>query len=142
MKKLFFIGALLLVGTAYGQTEKTLLLLTGASDITLDTDATVTLDVRDCNNELRVNNDADAIDYTLPAAQEGLCVMFYDKGGGVITVDAAAGDEICLNGTDLTAGNAIDSPGNAGDFICLMAIDATHWISLGRSGTWVDGGAD
>jgi hypothetical protein len=38
--------------------------------------------------------------------------------------------------------DAIDSAGNLGDFICLLAIDTTTWINLGRSGTWVDGGAD
>ena len=53
-----------------------------------------------------------------------------------------AADTIVLDGTALTAGNAIDSPGTAGDFMCLLAIDATLWLSLGRSGTWVDGGAD
>jgi hypothetical protein len=141
MKKLVLL-LLMFSGVVYGQTEKTLLLLTGASEVTLDTDATITLAVTDCNNELRVNSDADAIDYTLPDVQAGLCIMFYDKGGGVITVDAAAGDVICLDGTDLTAANAIDSPGDTGDFICLFGIDNNFWVSLGRSGTWVDGGAD
>ena len=39
-------------------------------------------------------------------------------------------------------GDAIDSPGNAGNFIVLMAVDDTRWVTLGRSGVWVDGGAD
>ena len=51
-------------------------------------------------------------------------------------------DTIVLDGTALTAGNAIDSPGNRGDFICLMAINTSTWVSLGRSGTWIDGEAD
>jgi hypothetical protein len=143
MKKLILIIiTVLCAGSLFAQTERTTLVITGSSDITLDTDAAITLLPTDCNNATRINNDADAIDYTLPTAATGLVVIFYDKAGGVITIDAASGDEICLNGTDLTAGYAIDSPGNAGNFICLMAIDNTHWISLGRSGVWVDGGAD
>jgi hypothetical protein len=78
-----------------------------------------------------------------------MAACFYDNGAGTggIIIDAASGDEILLNGTGIGAAEAIDSPGVAGDgangdFICLMAIDATYWITLGRSGTWVDGGAD
>jgi hypothetical protein len=88
-------------------------------------------------------------DYTLPAAAAGMSACFYDNGAGTggIIIDAAAGDEILLNGTGIGAAEAIDSPGVAGDgangdFICLLAIDATSWITLGQSGTWVDGGAD
>jgi hypothetical protein len=88
-------------------------------------------------------------DYTLPSAAAGMAACFYDNGAGTggIIIDAAADDEILLNGTGVGAADAIDSPGVAGDgangdFICLMAIDATSWITLGRSGTWVDGGAD
>ena len=49
---------------------------------------------------------------------------------------------ITLDGASLTAGNAIDSPGTAGDFVCLLAVDATNWLVLGKSGTWIDGGTD
>jgi hypothetical protein len=87
--------------------------------------------------------------YTLPAAAAGMSACFYDNGAGTggITIEIDDADVIILNGTALTAGNTIDSPGVAGDgangdFICLMAIDATNWITLGRSGTWVDGGAN
>jgi len=70
-------------------------------------------------------------------------VMFYDIGGGVITVDPVDGtDTIYLNGTSVGAGDAIDSPGAVGDFICLMAIDDTRWVTVGRSGVWIDSGAD
>lgn len=86
--------------------------------------------------------------YTLPAAVAGMSACFYDNGGGAggITIEIDGSDVIILNGTALDAGDTIDSPGVAGDgangdFICLMAIDATNWITLGRSGTWVDGGA-
>lgn len=88
-------------------------------------------------------------DYTLPGVEAGMSACFYDNGGGTggIIIDAADGDEILLNGTSVGAGDAIDSPGVAGDgangdFICIMGIDTTYWITFGRSGTWVDGGAD
>lgn len=113
--------------------------ISGASDITLDTDATVVLTSADCKNKVRINNDAGVIDYTLPAAEAGLVVMFYDIGVGVITIDPFDGtDTIYLNGASVGAGDEIDSPGAAGDFIALMAIDDTRWITLGISGTWVD----
>ena len=118
-------------------------IISGMSSITLDTDPTEVLTAAMCKNMIRFNNDADVIDYTLPAAEAGLVVMFYDIGGGVITIDPYDGtDTIYLNGTAITAGYAIDSPGVVGDFICLIAIDATRWLTAGRSGTWVDGGTD
>jgi len=113
--------------------------ISGTTDITLDTDPTVTLTTADCRNKARFNNDADVIDYTLPGAAVGLVVIFYDIGGGVITIDPVDGtDTIYLNGTSVGAGDEIDSPGDVGDFIALMAIDATRWVTIGRSGTWVD----
>lgn len=117
--------------------------MTGMAFSTLDTDPTIALGANDCKRHIRINNDADAIDYTLPAAEKGLMVMFYDIAGGVITIDPYDGtDTIYLNGVSVGAGDAIDSPGAAGNCITLYAVDNTRWITLGRSGTWVDGGAD
>ena len=113
----------------------------GLTDITLDVTSTVTLTAGDCDNAIRFNNDADIIQYDLPAAAVGLVVMFYDIGPGVISINPAAGDVIYLNGTALDAGDEIDSPGALGDFIVLMAIDATRWVTLGQVGIWIDGGA-
>jgi len=113
--------------------------LTGMSIPILYTDATVVLTAALCKNKEHANNDAGAIDFTLPAAQAGLVVMFTDLAGGVITIDPFDGtDEIYLNGVSVGAGDEIDSPGNAGDFIVLKAYDDTRWFSLGRSGVWVD----
>lgn len=82
-------------------------------------------------------------DVTLPGASPGMSACWRDgDGGGVVTIDAAAGDEIELDGVGVGVAEAIDSAGDKGDFICLLAVDATTWVSLGRSGTWVDGGAD
>ncbi len=85
--------------------------------------------------------------YTLPTAVAGYSACFYDNGGGDggISIDINGSDTFLLNGTALDAGDQIDSPGVAGagangDYICLVAIDATNWITLDQSGTWVDGG--
>jgi hypothetical protein len=117
--------------------------ITGAMGITLHTVNTeITLTAQQCRNQAHINNDADAVNFTLPTAEAGLVVLFYGFTTGVITVDSNTGDIITLDGTALDAGDAIDSPGAVGNFIALMAIDATNWVSVGRSGTWVDGGTD
>jgi hypothetical protein len=89
------------------------------------------------------------MDYTLPDVSIGLSACFYDEEGDGITIDTNASEIIILDGTALTGGYAIDSPGVAGgagtdpgSFVCLLGISATQWITLGRSGTWIDGGAD
>lgn len=84
--------------------------------------------------------------YTLNATlAAGMCNCYYDNGGGTggVIVDPPTGDYIILDGVELASGEAINSPGVAGDgangdFICIMAISATHWITLGKSGTWVE----
>ena len=86
---------------------------------------------------------ASGCDVTLPTAVSGYNACWYDNnGGGVITIDAAAGDEILLDGVPNGVADAIDSAGARGDFVCILALDATYWVTLGRSGTFVDGGAD
>jgi len=82
-------------------------------------------------------------DATLVVTTAGARGYFYAGGfAQVITIDVADGvDIIYLDGVALTAGYSIDSAGGAGDFICLIAVDATNWHTLGRSGTWIDGGA-
>ena len=118
--------------------------LTGEVGITLDTASTIDISsAANARGQMRVNNDNDVIDYTLPPAEAGLNICFYSRYAAIVTVDMDDGsDTLILNGTALTAGNAIDSAGGAGDFICLLAIDSTYWLSLGRTGTWADGGAD
>jgi hypothetical protein len=111
-------------------------------DIRNNTAASIILTADSCRSTYHINADADAIDYTLPDAAPGLGSVFYDDAGGVITVDPQDGDYIRLNDTDLAAGNAIDSPGAKGNYIMLIALDYDHWVTLGRSGVWVDGGAD
>ena len=55
--------------------------ITGLTQVTLDTDASFVLAAGDCDNAVRINNDADVVDYTLPGAATGLVVMFYDISG-------------------------------------------------------------
>lgn len=117
----------------------------GLVNVTMDTAATVDLsDSTGADGEWRVNNDDDVIQYTLPPAVAGLTVCFYDHSanGQIISLDPDDGtDQIYLNGAGIGAGDELDSPGDRGDFVCLMALDGDTWVTLGMSGTWVDGGA-
>jgi len=124
----------------------------GAMNIVTTTDGTESPTAKQMHGSMFIADHGTATsdtDYTLPTATAGMTACFYDNGDGAggIIIDAAAGDIIHLDGTALDAADAIDSPGVAGDgangdFICLAAIDATTWLTLGRSGTWVDGGTD
>jgi len=118
--------------------------LVGEVPVTLDTDPTIDLTAATATRgHVRINNDDDVIDYTLPPAEAGLSVLIYSQYAQVVTIDVDDGvDVIWLDGVALTAGNAIDSPGTVGDYVSLLAIDATNWLVIGKSGTWVDGGAD
>ncbi len=131
----------LTTGTIRGMVD--VVTTTGDTDSPAADDMRGTMHIAD--NATATNN----VDYTLPTAVAGMSACFYDNGAGTggIIIDANTGDEILLNGTGVGGADAIDSPGVAGDgangdFICLLAIDATNWITLGRSGTWVDGGAN
>lgn len=112
--------------------------------ITSDTAAAIILTTNDCRGVIRLNGDNDVIDYTLPDAEVGLVVTLantlYDQ---IITVDPQAGDSIILiDGTVVTAGNAIDSSGAKNDKGTLLAIDAATWMLFSEQNTWTDGGAD
>ena len=62
----------------------------------------------------------------------------YSTTAAAIVINPDDSDDITLNGTLLADGDSITSASGAGDFICMVAIDATHWYTLGRSGTWTD----
>lgn len=88
----------------------------------------------------RVYTGGGAATFNLPAPEDGLSVCFYSATAQVVTVDVdSASTTITLDGVGLSGGDSIDSAGAAGDYICLLAISSTEWITLGRSGTWVDG---
>ena len=82
-----------------------------------------------------------AITMTLPAAVEGMHITFVSTDATVKAINPDGTDQFILNGTALTAGNEVDSPGAAGDNITFHASAANEWTSLGSVGTWVDGGA-
>ena len=73
---------------------------------------------------------------TLPTAAAGLIFTFVDSSataGDDLVIDSNTGDTIDGD----TAGDAIESVTDAlGQSITLVAIDATQWITLHRSGTW------
>jgi hypothetical protein len=110
----------------------------GKSMIVKNTAATVVLAADSCMNIVCWNDDADVIDYTLPAASIGLVRAFGDAAGGAITIDPFDGvDYIILNGVNTGVGSEIISDGVAGRYIVLMALDDTRWISLPTVG-WAD----
>jgi hypothetical protein len=112
--------------------------ITGRTMVVLNTAATVVLAADSCLNIACWNDDADVIDYTLPAASAGLTRAFGDAAGGVITIDPFdATDTIYLNGVSVGAGDEIDSDGNVGDYIVLVALDDTRWWAL-PSTQWTD----
>ncbi len=147
-----FLVLLCLIGTAHAETRlvpsSALNILTsgtirGHIDVIATTGTTLSPTASQLRGSLHTSNNASGTDYTLPTAVAGYNACFYDlNGGGVIVIDAASGDEILLNGVGVGAADAIDSAGNIGDFICIVALDATNWLTLGRSGDWVDGGAN
>lgn len=117
--------------------------LTGLIAVSSVTADTGTLTAASMIGRWYINTDTgDAFDRTLPSVAAGMSACFLTKGAEVITLDPQNDDVIQLDATALTAGNAIDSSGTAGDFICLLGIDSTNWVTLGRRGTWSDGGAD
>jgi hypothetical protein len=110
--------------------------IAGRTVIVLNTAASVVLTADSCLNMVCWNNDADAIDYTLPAASAGLVRAFGDAAGGAITIDPYDGvDYIIINGVSAGAGDEIVSDGNIGDYIVLQALDDTRWMAIPRSGS-------
>lgn len=81
---------------------------------------------------------------SLPAAVAGMNACFYSTTSGTIILDpdVASSDEIRLDGALLGDGVVIDSAGAPGDFVCILAANANEWVTLGRSGTFVESGAD
>ena len=139
MKKLILIitVGILSLGSLFAQTEKTKAyvkqIVTSGIDLQsqLHTAATVVLIADDCKNVIHFNDDADVIDFTLPACESGLAVGFGGTFAGVITVDPFDGvDKIYINGADGGAGNAMASAGDAGNYIILIALDDTRWWAL------------
>ena len=90
-----------------------------------------------------LNDSGGAVDYAMPSAIAGLSVYVKADSAHKITLDSAAGDIITLiDGTNLTAANAIDSNASDGASIRMIAVDSTYWKVVSQVGAWSDGGAD
>jgi hypothetical protein len=76
--------------------------------------------------------------WNLPGAAAGMSFCVYSTTAAAIVINPDNSDVIVLNGTALSAGDSITSASGAGDFVCLVALDATNWYTMGRSGTWTD----
>lgn len=74
--------------------------------------------------------------FNLPAAAAGMNICVYSTTAAAVVINPDDADDITLNGAIQADGATITSASGAGDFICLIAADATHWYTLGRSGTW------
>ena len=77
---------------------------------------------------------------TLPAVAIGMSGCVYSTTAAAIHVDANANDRIILNGTALDDGDKVSSASGVGDYICYVGESADGWLTMGRSGTWTDGG--
>ncbi len=77
---------------------------------------------------------------TLPAVFPDMLVPIQATAAAVVHVDPDDVDRLVLNGTALADGNKISSSGTAGDMITLHADSVDGLTSVGRLGTWIDGG--
>lgn len=139
MRRLILILAItvLSLNSLFAQTERTELTVGQliVSGIFLQpqvhTDPAIVLTADDCRNVIHINGDADVIDFTLPGAELGLVVAFWDISGAVITVDPVDGvDKIWLEAADGGAGNEMESDGAIGRYVVLIAVDNTSWWAL------------
>jgi hypothetical protein len=74
--------------------------------------------------------------WNLPGAAAGMNICVYSTTAAAVVVNPDNADQI----KPLTnaVGDGATSASAAGDFICLVAIDATDWMVLGKSGSWTD----
>jgi hypothetical protein len=120
--------------------------ITGNVNVVLDATTSDSPSGSDLRGSMLVYSNAGVVTITLPDVDTvglGASACFYDSDTtAIIKIEIDNGDKILLDDTLLDAGDTIDSPGDLGDFICLMAIDVdTTWATLGKRGTWIDGGA-
>jgi len=70
---------------------------------------------------------------------EGGSITVYSTTAAAVHVDPNASEVVVLDGVALTGGNKITSASGAGDQITLVKRGSTL-VTVGRSGTWTDGG--
>lgn len=118
----------------------------GRVTVNAETGTSHSVTCAEMQGEWHTYDNSGVVTITLPEISTcgaGAHACFYDLDGtAILTIDVDAADVITLDGTALDAGDTIDSPGAVGNYICLMSLDAVDdWHTLGRAGTWVDGGA-
>jgi hypothetical protein len=77
-----------------------------------------------------------AIVLTLPDAEAGMTVVICLTAAYDVDINPQNGEQI-LSLTN-AAGDAITSDATVGSYVVLVAVSATQWLPLGRSGTWTD----
>jgi len=110
-------------------------------NVVLKTAATYTIgtdDVDESKGSIFVNNDNDAIAWTLDTAAVGKsgCAA---QGVGVsaaITVTPGTGDRFVKDGTALTIATAYTSNATGLAKLCWVAIDNTYWMITTEVGVW------
>jgi hypothetical protein len=108
-----------------------------------DGDDTYTMLAGDIGGTITNQGDDDVLlinlldsDQLYSAGAYSKCIMIIDVEGLVITVNPEDDDTI-LRFTN-SAGDSIDSPGDAGDWVKLCAVGANEWV-MTAVGNWVDG---
>ncbi len=119
----------------------------GLTNVTICTDGTETANPAGKMSQIIVNKHATAataltVTMATPVAGMQLIVKNGQGAGGtntgVITMIAGT-DVIIYNPTtkvNCTATQNLVSGGAAGDYVALVAMDTTHWESVGSQGTW------
>ncbi len=113
----------------------------GAVDVNTETIASVTIAAAEAYGTWHVANYAPPQGSPMPAAVAGLNFCNYSQLAQVLTLTPSTGDTITLDDTKLDASDEVDSPGEIGNLLCFLSHIDDEWVSLGRAGGWIDGGA-
>jgi hypothetical protein len=112
--------------------------ITGAIDVVATTGTSDTVADSEMHGSMHTSDNGATVTYTLPEADQGMSACFYDLNGGAeVRINPNAANAIYLDGVKMSDDEYIESPGAPGDFICLLSHDGDDWLTLGRSGTWV-----
>ena len=104
--------------------------------IVTDVTSPVTLTVAQSGSIFNNSGASGAVTYNLPAAAAGLVYGFAVITAQNLIVDAAAGDLIYIGSSASSAGGTATS-NTIGSALYMVAIDATNWVCLSDTGTWV-----
>ena len=77
---------------------------------------------------------------TLPTAYEGMWACVKSTSASVIYIDVQAADAWNLDGTTLSAGNKLASPGLDDDTVCFYSNADNYWTTVHNPDSFIDGG--